>query len=1080
MKKTKLITKFIMFFLVFSGIGYAQKTIQGTVSDDLGNPLPGATVSIIGSDGIGSVTDFNGNYSIEVLDDNSVLSITYIGFTEQNIVVGSNSTINITLAESLEKLDEVVVTALGFEVSTDKLGYATSVVSNETITEAKETSLINSLSGKTAGVRISRNSGDPGDGSYIQVRGISSIERNSQPLIIIDGIPMSNDVRGDSYDFAQQSRLNDLNPNDIESISVLKGASAAALWGTQALGGVLQITTKSGKFNQKMKVNVTTTYSSDVINVKYPLQDTFGRGSGGIFKRMDRRAWGDRISLRSGGADVFDTSRYFIDQDGTTHYPIVTKNSTEKFDDSNFDKVFQTGHFLENNVSISGGNQNSSIYFSFSDFNQEGIVRNADYRRTTASIKAKHKLSEKTMLNASFKYMKTGSNRIRRGVSNNGLYLGLLRTPADFDISGYKGDYYSSATAAPITGRQRTYRRPMADSWSAVYNNPLWTINEQENESSVDRFIASVNLNVKPLEWLELIARAGVDRFLERGHEFYSPGSASSFVNGTQIKDFATNSIINADFITKASKEFNNDFSGDILVGFNFNQKERIVEGNTINNFILYTDTADDILDVDNASPENRTVRSSFGSERTVAGYTAANFSAYGQIFLNATMRSEWASTFGLNSNKPFYFPSASVAWQFSQLNLIPQELLSFGKLRFSYAEVGVQPTRYNTFAEYLSPNYSDSQGGSLSSSLFGGGGFTPNSSLGNPSLKPERKKEFEIGTDLRFLDDKFKFSATYYSNKISDILINFPVSPSRGYSELYGNAASMKNDGVELELGSNIFRDSNWNVNMSLLYSKNKNEITELIEGVESVRLDTGLGGVHNRAMLGQQHGILWGDKTLRDASGKIETDANGFPRKDPVQGMIGDPNPDWQGSAIGSISYKNFSLSVLLETSQGGDIFGGTKSVLSDFGRWGSTVNEVTATQDLKTYKGNTITSGTTFRGEIKDFGAGPVAVNEEWYIGLGGYFGGGIDDIYVEDGSWTRLRELSLSYNLNNDFTRSVGIHNAVITATGRNLILWSDFEGTDPDTNVSGVSSSRGIDYFNNPGTKSYVFSLSLTF
>jgi hypothetical protein len=443
-------------------------------------------------------------------------------------------------------------------------------------------------------------------------------------------------------------------------------------------------------------------------------------------------------------------------------------------------------------------------------------------------------------------------------------------------------------------------------------------------------------------------------------------------------------------------------------------------------------------------------------------------------------MRSEWASTFGLNSNKPFYFPSASVAWQFSQLNILPEELLSFGKLRFSYAEVGIQPTRYNTFAEYLSPNYSDQLGGSLSSSLFGGGGFTPNSSLGNPSLKPERKKEFEIGTDLRFLDDKLKFSATYYSNNISDILINFPVAPTRGYSELYGNAASMKNDGVELELGSNIYRDSNWNVNMSLLYSKNKNEITELIEGVESVRLDTGLGGVHNRAMLGQQHGILWGDKTLRDPSGKIETDANGFPRKNPVQGMIGDPNPDWQGSAIGSISYKKFSLSVLLETSQGGDIFGGTKSVLSDFGRWGSTVNEVTATQDLKTFKGNTITSGTTFRGEIKDFGDGPVAVNEEWYIGLGGYFGGGIDDIYVEDGSWTRLRELSLSYNLNNEFTKSIGIQNVLITATGRNLLLWTEFEGTDPDTNVSGVSSSRGIDYFNNPGTKSYVFSLTLTF
>jgi TonB-linked SusC/RagA family outer membrane protein len=1080
MKKTKLIAKFLMFFLLFSGIGYAQKTIQGTIKDQNGNPLIGVTVIEQGTNN-GKVSDFDGNFSIEVLDDNAILGITYIGFVGQNIAVGSNSTINVSLAESLERLDEVVVTALGFEVSSDKLGYATSVVSNETITEAKETSLINSLSGKTAGVRISRNSGDPGDGAYIQVRGMSSIQRDSQPLIVIDGIPMSNDVRGDSYDFAQQSRLNDLNPNDIESISVLKGASAAALWGTQAIGGVLQITTKSGKFNQKMRVNVTTTYSSDVINVKYPLQDTYGRGSGGVFKRMDRRAWGDKISLRSGAADAVDTSgKYFIDQDGVTHYPIVTKNSTQLYDESNFDKVFQNGHFLENNVSISAGNKNSSIYFSFSDFNQEGIVKNSDYRRSTVSVKAKHKLSEKSMLDASFKYMKTGSNRIRRGVSNNGLYLGLLRTPADFDISGYKGDYYSSGTAAPITGRQRTYRRPMADSWSAVYNNPLWTINEQENQSTVDRFIASVNLNVKPLEWLELIARAGVDRFLERGHQFYSPGSSSAFVNGTQIKDFATNSIINADFIAKASKTFNEDFSGDILVGFNFNQKETVVEGNTINNFILYTDTEDDILDVDNASPENRSVRSTFGNERTVAGYTSANFSAYGQLFINATMRSEWASTFGLNSNKPFYFPSASVAWQFSQLNILPEELLSFGKLRFSYAEVGVQPTRYNTFAEYVSPNYGDSLGGSLSTGLFGGGGFTPDNSLGNPSLKPERKKEFEIGTDLRFLDDKLKFSATYYSNKISDILINFPLAPTRGYTQLYGNAASMKNDGVELELGSNIYRDSNWNVNMSLLYSKNKNEVTDLLEGVESIRLATGLGGVHNRAMLGQQHGILWGDKTLRDASGKIETDANGFPRKNPIQGMIGDPNPDWQGSAIGSVSYKNFSLSVLLETSQGGDIFGGTKSVLSDFGRWGSQVNEVTATQDLKTFKGNTITSGTTFRGEIKDFGDGPVAVNEEWYIGLGGYFGGGIDDIYVEDGSWTRLRELSLSYNLNNEFTKSIGIQNALITATGRNLLLWTDFEGTDPDTNVSGVSSSRGIDYFNNPSTKSYVFSLILNF
>lgn len=1079
MEKQKLIKILIVFFSIMVQQTFAQQTIKGTVTDQGGIPLAGVNILEQGTTN-GQITDFDGNYSMTVKSAQAVLVYTFIGFTQKIITVGLKNTINVTLEESLEQLGEVVITALGFAESSDELGYATSVVSSESITAAKETSVVNSLSGQTSGVRISRNSSDPGSGAYIQVRGVSSIERNSQPLIVIDGVPMSNDVRGDSNDFAQQSRLNDINPNDIESLTVLKGASAAALWGTQALGGVIMITTKSGKFNQKMKVTYNTTYSSDVINVKYPLQDKFGQGTNGVFTLNNTYSWGDKISERSGAPDEFNTSgAYYIDQDGAFYYPIINKNSREVYDERNFDKVFQTGQFIENNVSISAGNQFSSIYFSLSDFNQEGIIKNADYRRTTASINVKHKLNEKSDLNASFKYMKTNSNRIRRGVSNNGLYLGLTRTAADFDISGYKGDYYASSSSAPISGRQRTYRRYLGESSSAVANNPLWTINEQENISTVDRFIASVNYNLRPVEWLELIARAGIDKFIERGHEFYTPGAAATFVNGTQIKDHATNSIFNMDYIAKASKTFNADFSGDILVGFNYNHKERVVEGNEINNFILYTDVADQILDVDNALPENRQVSSSFGSERTVAGYTAANFTAYDQVFINATLRSEWASTFGLNSDKPFYFPSASLAWQFSELDLLPKNFLSFGKLRFSYAEVGVQPARYNTFPEYVSPTYSDQLGGGLAVGLYGSGGFVPSSSLGNPALKPERKKEFEIGTDLRFFKNKLKLNATYYTNTINDILLNFPIAFSRGYSELYSNAASMENKGIELELGYNIFKSSDWNVNMSLLYSKNKNEVTSLVEGTESVRLDTGLNGVHNRAMIGQQHGILWGTRSLRDENGQIQYDANGFPITDPVQGMIGDPNPDWQGSAIGSMSYKNFSLSFLLETSQGNDIFAGTKSTLVDYGRWVSTGNEVSASQNLLKFNGDVITAGTTFRGEIKNFGAGPVALTQEWYNGPGGFFGGN-SELFVEDGSWTRLRELTISYKLSKEVTKTIGIDDLTLSLTGRNLFLWTKFEGNDPDTNVSGVSSSRGIDYYNNPSTKSYVFSLSLTF
>jgi TonB-linked SusC/RagA family outer membrane protein len=1079
MENQKLIKILIVFCSMMVQQSFAQQTIKGTVTDQGGSPLPGVNIAEQGTKN-GQITDFDGNYSISVLNAQATLIYTFIGFTQQMITVGIKNTINVTLKENSEQLDNVIVTALGFKESSDELGYAASVVSGKSITAAKETSVVNALSGQTSGVRISRNSSDPGSGAYIQVRGISSIERNSQPLIVIDGIPMSNDVRGDSNDFAQQSRLNDINPNDIESMTVLKGASAAALWGTQALGGVIMITTKSGKFNQKLTVTYNTTYSSDVINVKYPLQDKFGQGTNGVFTPNNTYSWGDKISERSGAADDFNTSgAYYIDQDGAFYYPIVNKNSREVFDESNFDKVFQNGQFIEHNVSLSAGNQFSSIYFSISDFNQEGIIKNADYRRTTASINVKHKLNEKSDLNASIKYMKTNSNRIRRGVSNNGLYLGLTRTAADFDISGYKGDYYASSDAAPVIGRQRTYRRYLGDSWNAVANNPLWTINEQENTSTVDRFIASVNYNVKPVEWLDLIARAGIDQFIERGHEFYTPGAAAEFVNGTQIKDHATNSIFNMDYIAKASKTFNADFSGDILVGFNFNHKERVVEGNEINNFILYTDVADQILDVNNALPANRQVRSSFGSERTVAGYTAANFSAYDQIFINATLRSEWASTFGLNSDKPFYFPSASLAWQFSELDLLPKKFLSFGKLRFSYAEVGVQPARYNTFPQYVSPTYSDQSGGGLAVGLYGNGGFAPSSSLGNPALNPERKKEFEIGTDLRFFKNKLKLNATYYSNEINDILLNFPIAFSRGYSELYSNAASMENKGIELELGYNIFKSSDWNVNMSFLYSKNKNEVTSLAVGTESVRLDTGLNGVHNRAVVGQQHGVLWGTRSLRDENGQLQYDSNGFPITDPVQGLIGDPNPDWQGSAIGSISYKNFSLSFLLETSQGNDIFAGTKSTLVDYGRWISTGNEVSASQNLLKFNGDVITAGTTFRGEIYNFGAGPVALTQEWYNGPGGFFGGN-SELFVEDGSWTRLRELTISYKLNNKATKAIGINDFTISTTGRNLFLWTKFEGNDPDTNVSGVSSSRGIDYYNNPSTKSFVFSISATF
>ena len=979
-------------------------------------------------------------------------------------------------------MDAVVVTALGFEAREDEFGYANSSISSQTITGAAESTLINSLSGKASGVRVSRNSGDPGGGAYIQIRGISTIDRDAQPLIVVDGVPISNDSRGAQETFAAQSRLNDINPNDIESMTVLKGASAAALWGTRALGGVIVIKTKSGKYNQKLSINLTSTFSIDQINQRYPQQIKFGQGDNGIFDQRSRDSWGDKISDRAGGLDEFDTSgEFYIDQDGNTYYPIISKNSQALYLDQNFDQIFQNGGFWENNLSITGGNEKSTIYVSLGDLNQEGIIRNnSDYRRTTGRVNVSHRMTEKFKIQSSTTYARSISNRIRRGASSSGLHLGLLRTPSDFDNTGYRGDYYSSSNASPISDRQRSFREPLGADGTATYNNPLWTINEQESLVDVERFITALELTLSPASWINLTGRIGLDNYVETQEEFYTPGSASgAFTQGFFGRDLARNSILNMDFIANANKRFNENFDGSLLVGFNFNQRQLSTEGSEITNFIQFTDVASTIRDIDNALPENRNVSSTFGQERTVGVYTSASLSAYDMLFLNATLRAESASTFGTMADNTFYFPSVSIAWQFTKLLNLDNGLLSFGKLRASYGEVGVQPARYRTSSIYISPSYSDNLGGSLSGDLYGNGSFVPSTLRGSTDLRPERKRELEVGLDLRFIEDKLTFSATYYTNRTKDVLLDFPVANSRGITQLYTNGAEMENKGVELDLGYNIIRNKDWRWDVNFIYSSVRNEVTKLGDGL-NINLG-GLAAVSARAIEGYPIGVLSGGRILRDENGSPLFDENGFPLQDIVPGVIGDPNPDWQGSAFTTISYKNFSLSLLFETYQGAQIFAGTKAVMYDLGTWGATGTETTATQNLLDSEGNVILAGTTFRGTAYNFGAGPVALTESWYNGIGGYFGGGIDELYIEDGSWTRLREMTLSYNLNSKWLKeNAGVSSAQLSFTGRNLFLWTPFEGNDPDTNLQGISAARGIDYFNNPSTKSFIFSLSVTF
>ncbi|TRX58310.1 SusC/RagA family TonB-linked outer membrane protein [Fulvivirga sp. M361] len=1056
-----------------------DKVVTGTVtSQEDGIPLPGVNVLVKGT-ALGTITDIDGSYSISVPNTANVLIFSYIGYSREEVNIEGKSVINIAMITDVQQLSEIVVTALGFEEEKDRLGYTSSKVEGPQLVKSGEGNVINGMAGKASGVRITRSAGDPGAGSHIQIRGASTIDRGIQPLIVVDGIPISNASGSGTGGVLQQSRLNDINPDDIARMDVLKGSSAAALWGTRAANGVIIITTKKGQAKDKVDIAFRSTFSVDKILDRHDLQTTFGQGSNGSFVQDDRRSWGDKISDREGGDDLVDEfGPSFVAQDGTEYYNIIQKRSRNIFTESNYDAVFQDGHYWDNSLSISGGDEKSNFFFSLSDFEQQGVVRNnSDYRRSTLRLNAERRFNDVVKIRSNTTYIRTQSNRIRRGNSSSGLLIPLLRTPPDFDNSDFIGDYFAFPGASPVRDRQRANRNPIGASSNPRTNNPLWSINRQINEANVNRIITSAQINITPTKWLDIVLRGGVDSFTERRTGFFFPSSAGTDNSTGAFNDEIRQDLeFNTDAMVIVKPKLNKAFSTEILTGFNLNNRRFFDAGGGINNFILPIE----LRDFSNAQVENTTLSDFENINRTAAWYNSVNVDYKGLLFVSLTGRFESASTFGEEADNSFFYPSATVAWQLSQLPALRgSRIFSFAKMRMAYAEVGVQPRSFRTTSVYVAPNYSDPFGGNLNSSTFGNGVFVPSSTIGNAELKPERKREIELGTDLRFFDHKLKASVTHYRNKISDILFNVEIPRSAGYDQIYDNAGNMENRGWEVELSYDIINKQNFSWSAGVLWDRNRNEVTSLIGGTETINLG-GLGGVSSRAVEGFQHGVLWGARWARNDDGSIRLDENGFPQVAATDGVIGDPNPDWRGSAFTNISFKGFTLNVLFETFQGADIAAGTRGVLQDHGLTLNTANESVAPRDLLTFSGGVIPAGASFRGNIENFGAGDVALTESWYKGSGGFFNGSFEQ-FIEDGSWTRLREISLSYTLSSEkFRKLTKLQSIELSATGRNLVIWSAFKGNDPDTNLTGVSSARGIDYFNTPGTRSYIFTLKIKY
>ncbi len=1067
----------VMLALSSSTIG--QSLITGIITDTGGEPLIGANVLEVGTSN-GTITGLDGDFSLSVAGPESVLEVSYIGYETTQQIVGTRTTVDFRVGEDGELLDEVVVSALGFKQKKDETGSTAVAIDPETIQRSGEANLLNSLGAKASNVQINRSNGDPGAGSTIKIRGANTITGSSSPLIILDGIPISNatnyasGVRGAGRfgGVSQQSRLNDINANDIESVQVLKGASAAALWGSRAANGVLVITTKSGK-SGKPKISYKVTKSFDEVNKRYPLQSTWGQGRGGSYSPTRAEAWGDYIPDRSGGADVVDQSGQFFEaDDGTQYYPIDEKNSTDVFVDSNWDASFQTGGYLQHDLSMSGGNDKSNYFFSLGRLDQDGVIRNSDYDRTNLRLNNKYFFTDWLNMSSKASYSNINSNRIQQSSNTAGLLLGLLRTPPDFDVRDYRGTYFAEP-GVPTFNRQRSYRRYLGNNQNPIYNNPLWTLFEQESSSAVDRFIFAPEINILPTSNVTITLRGGIDTYGDKRLYYFPIGSAGNGSVGDLGEDLIRNQEINFDAIVRTSFNLSSDIGLQATLGWNFNDRRYRRNSLGINGFQVNTDKQTFDL---NSSAEASTVSRFLSNRRTNRGYGTFSFDLYDQLFVNLGGALEAAST----ANKLFFYPSADVAWQFSKLAGVSNDSpLSFGKLRMSFGRVGIAPPVHvaQTLAEggFSYSTYSDP----LDISLFGGG-FRLDDDRGNPDLEPEIKTEWEIGADLRFFADRLSIGMTYYQNKIDGIIIPAQLTPSFGYDTQRLNSADMENKGFETDIDYSVLRNEDWDVGLYANWSRNRNLVTDLA-GTETIDLSG--GSVSSRAIEGHPIGVLYGTGSQTNGDGSFILDDNGFPQITLSPEVLGDPNADWRGGLGIRANYKGIALNMLVEHSQGGDFMPRTLHVLNRFGTTEITANRETLTQDLVNYAGDVIPSGTVVRGNIEDFGAGNVLLDESWYrTGIGGGFGDGqAYNFSLYDATFTRFRELSIGYTIKSNWLQDVAKLGSVdLSFAGRNLVLWDSIPGVDPEINQTGVGNGAGLDYFTNPSTRSFVFSLTINY
>jgi len=1028
----------------------AQGLISGRVTSKSDNkPMSGVSVSVKGTLR-NTQTDENGNFSISA-SAGEVLQFTSVGYATIEAKVGSSASINISLSNQEAQMGEVVVTALGIKRERKALGYSVSDLNAQELMKNKNANIVNSLAGKVAGVNITQFSGSAGAGASITIRGGNSTSdgRQNQPLFVVDGIIYDNSttVTGNTgtdglsrSNTTYSNRIMDINPEDIENLSVLKGAAAAALYGSRAADGVIIITTKKGAAG-RVTVNVNSKVSTSWANKLPEIQTVYGPGSNasnGVVNTTSYSSWGPKIPA--------DSTKY-----------------------DNIGNFFQHGIIYDNNVNVSGGSQNGSFYLSGSNFKQTGIVPGTGYNKTTFRFNGEQKYGRLT-LNANVAYSIAD---IDRTLTTAGLYgsgvgsmQALYTFPTTYDIRNYKN----------LDGSQRRiYGGTLA--LENDIDNPYWIIKEDNLTSQTKRFTGGINGNFKIADWWDITGRLGYDQYNTNDYTYIAPGSALAplYQKGRLSKDLLGYSYTTTTVMSNFHKTFG-AFDTHLMVGTTSENTEVVNQNHWGYNFV----TAGTIS-FSNITPGNEFFKDATTKKRLVGAYGEIGLSYKDIIYVTATGRNDWSSTLPI-ANRSYFYPSVSGSFVFTQL-LPKSDVISFGKLRASWAQVGKDANAYATLTYVNSPITIGSYTGI-------GNQYTS----GNAFLKPEIQTSWEVGGEIRFFNGRIGLDYTYYHSQTQNQIAQPRLSNASGYILTSINSGSVINKGMEIALTGKpiVQKDFGWDVMLNFSY--NKGRLGAFLPGVAYFYPTDAQFGTVKAASIPNGGFFLGmtGTRYLRKADSK-GVEIPGAPYQvDPTTGLyklntnnpiVGNREPDFIGGFNNTFRYKKFMLSFLIDVRKGGDVYNGTeyalvvnglskKTLLND--RQSVTVtgvNSQTGADFSQTYTAGQsyVINGTTYAGTylVQQYWANYAANSEN----------------FITSVNWLKLRSLSLTY----DFSGVVRNHKVIkgisATAIGTNLYTRTNYKGMDPEVSAAGGtggSGSTGIDYLGVPAVASFTFGINITF